>query len=381
MSWSFPIASFAGTQVRIHVTFFLLLAWVGISAYLQGGTGAAIFGITFILALFLCVVLHEFGHVLTAKAFGIETPDITLLPIGGVARLKRLPREPVQELLVALAGPAVNVVIAAGLFLALRAGGVPLTIDLEMESARGFFLSLMVVNIWLVLFNMIPAFPMDGGRVFRALLATVLPYSRATSIAAGVGQALALAGVFFGFMNQWWLLVFVALFIFLGAGAEASASRLREATRGFSVSDAMMTRFQTLRENEPISRAVDLLLDGAQADFPIVDDEGRLSGMLLRQDLIAAVRQHGEEAPVIRARSACDERVPPDLDLTEGLQILHGSACPTLPVMEGDRLLGLINSENIGELLMVRAAMDKRGNRGGPDAGDRSAAGRQLLGG
>lgn len=359
MSWSFPIAKIAGTQLRIHVTFFLLIIWVGVATYLSGGSTGAVFGVAFILTLFLCVILHEFGHVLMARRFGVETPDITLLPIGGLARLQRIPREPGKELLIAIAGPMVNVVIAAILFaiLFLGEGSLDLAVDLEQHTIRGFLVSLMVVNVWLVVFNMIPAFPMDGGRVFRALLAMFLPYSRATSIAATVGQSLALAGVFFGFMYQWWLLVFVAFFIFLGAGAEASASQLQDATRGLTVSDAMITRFQFLDEKDTLSRGVDLLLDGSQVDFPLMDAEKRLIGIIHRKDLVAALRQHGEEGAVIHAKRDCDAQVHPREDLSSAIQVLRESKCSTIPVMEGDRTVGLLNAENIGEMLMVNTAI------------------------
>tara|TARA_R110002096_G_scaffold238581_19_gene430230 strand:+ start:10703 stop:11860 length:1158 start_codon:yes stop_codon:yes gene_type:complete len=382
MAWTFPVLRILGTQLRVHVTFFLLLAWVGIATYAQSGWEGAVYGIAFILALFVCVILHEFGHALAAKAFGISTPDITLLPIGGLARLQRMPRDPIKELVIALAGPAVNVVIAGLIFLFLRISTIPLAIDLEARSISGFFVSLMAVNVWLVIFNMIPAFPMDGGRALRALLATAMPHSRATNIAARIGQALALGGVFVGFMNQWWLLVLVAFFIFLGAGAEASASRLREATRGLAVSDAMMTRFKMLRETDPISKAVDLLLDGSQTDFPILDDRDELSGMVLRKDLINALRKHSGSAAVVEARSGCEFAVAADSALPDAMQILQESQRSTIPVMSGGRLIGLLSTKNIGEMLMVKAAKDerRRSHEGELDAGE-VESGQTLIGG
>src|SRR6266487_4132654 len=184
MSWSLPIFRIAGIQLRIHVTFLLLIAWLAFGYYGQGGTAAAIHGVVLILLLFLCVVLHEFGHALAARSFGINTPDITLLPIGGVARLERMPEEPKQELLIAIAGPMVNVVIALGLFVA---GGAQAFVNPSTVEGGGFIAQLMTINILLVLFNLLPAFPMDGGRVLRALLATRLSYARATQVAASIG--------------------------------------------------------------------------------------------------------------------------------------------------------------------------------------------------
>src|SRR5215218_8467611 len=226
MGWSIPIGMVKGTVVRVHITFLLFLAWIGVAAFARGGQGAALQSVVYILLLFLCVLLHEFGHVFAARRYGIQTPDITLLPIGGVARLERIPEKPTQELVVALAGPAVNVVIAALLFLAL--GGLPSMGDGTQVQNPGVDLlgRLAWVNISLVVFNLIPAFPMDGGRVLRALLAYRLGYARATEIAASVGQVVAFAlGIIGLFYSP--ILVFIAIFVYLGAAAEAGAVQMR----------------------------------------------------------------------------------------------------------------------------------------------------------
>ena len=228
--WSLKIASISGIEVRIHLTFLLFLGWIWLSRYRAGGTPGAIQGVLFILALFGCVLLHEFGHAFAARGFGITTPDITLLPIGGVARLSRIPDKPWEELLVAIAGPLVNVVIAATLIFVLHAS-VALDQITDLESPRAEFLgTLAYVNVMLVLFNLIPAFPMDGGRILRALLAMTMPYVRATQIAAWIGQALAIVfGILGFFVNP--LLVFIAFFIFAGAQQEAAMARFRDARR------------------------------------------------------------------------------------------------------------------------------------------------------
>jgi len=230
MRWSLKVASVAGIEVRIHLTFLLFLAWIWFSYYQVAGLPGAVQGVLFILSLFACVLLHECGHAFAARAFGIATPDITLLPIGGVARLTRLPDKPWQELVVAIAGPLVNVVIAAALIFVVHSSA-----ELEqlqyLESPRVELLSkLASVNVMLVLFNLIPAFPMDGGRILRALLAMALPYTQATQIAARIGQGLAIVfGIFGLFGNP--LLIFIAFFIFAGAQQEAAIVRAKESPR------------------------------------------------------------------------------------------------------------------------------------------------------
>jgi Zn-dependent protease len=224
MRSSLKVASIFGIEVRIHLTFLLFLVWIWFSYYQIAGFAGAVQGVLFILALFACVLLHEFGHAFAARGFGIETPDITLLPIGGVARLSRIPEKPWQELVVAIAGPLVNVVIAAALISVIH-GSAALEQLEYLESPRIELLAkLASVNVMLVLFNLIPAFPMDGGRVLRALLAMAMPYAQATQIAAWIGQGLAVVfGIFGLFGNP--LLIFIAFFIFVGAQQEAAMAR------------------------------------------------------------------------------------------------------------------------------------------------------------
>jgi len=361
MSWSFPLFRVFGTQLRIHVTFFLIVAWIGIVGYMANGIGGALWGIALILTLFACVVLHEFGHVLTARRFGIRTPDITLLPIGGVARMERMPRNPVHELLVALAGPAVNVVIAAALFVFLQASPIQ-WLELEPQSISAFFVNIMVLNVILAVFNMIPAFPMDGGRVLRALLAIFLPYSQATSLAAGLGQALAFAGGLLGFLLVHPILILVAFFIFIGANQEAYAAKMREVVHGVPVMDAVVTRFRALEPTDELRKAVDWLLEGSQVDFPVVDGDGRLQGLLTRSDLMAALREEGEHASVGSTMSPVESPIESDESLEKALTRVQSAGQGTLPVVDPDdgRVVGLLTPENIGELVMVRSALGPR---------------------
>src|SRR6266498_494141 len=357
MKWQWKLGRFAGIDVYVHATFLLLIGWLGYSYWLEHHNwGEVVTGILFILALFLCVVLHEYGHALTAQRFGIKTRDITLYPIGGVARLEKMPDKPIEELWVALMGPAVNVVIAVLVFayLVLTGGLVSLT---QLSVASGSFAErLMVVNIWLVLFNIIPAFPMDGGRVLRALLALRLDYVRATQIAANIGQGIAFLFGFIGMFSNPFL-VFIAFFVWIGASQEASMVQMRNSIGGIPVTRAMLTDFKTLSPQDKLAQVVALILAGSQHDFPVVDAMGRVAGILDRDSFIRALTEHGQSASVMDfVRSEI-----PDVDSTDmietALMRLEESHSKTLPVVHSGQLVGLITAENITEFLMIRSAL------------------------
>src|SRR5947208_10864801 len=250
--------------------------------------------ILFVLLLFLCVVLHEFGHAIAAKNFGINTPALTLLPIGGVARLERMPDEPRQELVIALAGPLVNVVIALTLFVFVGWRGFSLE---HAASGADLLVQLLAINVILVLFNLLPAFPMDGGRVLRSLLSTLLSYARATQIAASIGQACAFIFVFLGLFGNP-LLIFIALFVYMGASQEAALAQLKDISRSFPVSSAMVREFRSLPQTATLQEAVDALLATSQHDFPVMDEAGSVAGILTRHDLIGALRKQDPQIKV-----------------------------------------------------------------------------------
>jgi len=356
MKWSFKLGTFAGIGVYMHWTFLLLVGWIFFSHLSQGQNIAqAAAGVGFILALFLCVVLHEFGHALTARRYGIKTRDITLLPIGGLARLERIPEKPIQEFWVAIAGPAVNIVIAILLFGALIfLNG--LNQLFEVNFLKGSFLvRLMWLNVFLVAFNLFPAFPMDGGRVLRALLAMRLNRRRATAIAANVGQGMAiLFGIVGFFYNP--MLIFIAIFVYLGAQAEAGMVEMQSAMAGLRVSDAMITRFRTLTAEDSLDTAVKELLAGSQQDFPVTTN-GQVVGILRRNDLVKALSEGRHSAPIGEAMSRNCETVEASTSLTSALEAMRGRECNTAAVMSGGLLKGLLTLENVSELVMVNAAL------------------------
>jgi Zn-dependent protease/CBS domain-containing protein len=356
VTWSVPIGSVKGTVIRVHFTFLLFLVWIGAANYARGGPSAAFQGVVFAVLLFLCVLLHEFGHVFAARRYGIQTPDITLLPIGGVARLERVPEEPSQELLVALAGPAVNLVIAAILFVILG-GFLPADSMAVADPRVGLAARLVSTNLFLALFNLIPAFPMDGGRALRALLAYRMGYARATRIAARVGQGLAVLFGLFGLFTGNAILLFIALFVYLGASAEGHDAQLRQVARGMLAADAMVTRFESLSPVSRVEDAVQCLIRTTQHEFPVVDGGGRLRGVLTRDDMIRVLRERGPDAPVLEAMRADIPLVRDRQSLEDALRALHGSGAPAVGVTDAaGRLLGLVTPENVGEMMMVEAA-------------------------
>jgi Zn-dependent protease/CBS domain-containing protein len=359
MSWSIKLGRLFGIPLYMHWTFLILLAWIAYGHYRQSGDVAvALAGVGFVMAVFGCVVLHELGHALAARRYGIPTADITLLPIGGVARLQRIPEKPEQELVVALAGPAVNVVIAGIAYLVVTATGARQDVSMNEPTfllRDDFWTRLLMVNLFLVLFNLLPAFPMDGGRVLRALLAMRLDYGRATRIAASVGQMMAIGFVFLGLSANPMLLL-IALFVWIGAEAEASQVQERIAMRDVSVRAAMMTDYATLTPGDTLGRAADLLLAGSQHDFPVVID-GQLGGVLTRQALLAGLSQGGRDSLVGDAALVRLGRAEIDSPLIAAVQRLREGGEPCLQVMDGPSPVGLLTLENVGEFLMIRSAL------------------------
>src|SRR5690349_18387642 len=358
MSWSLNIGSIAGTAIRIHFTFLLFLVWIFVANWASGGPPAAWQGLIFILLLFACVLAHEFGHILTARAFGVPTPDVTLLPIGGVARLARIPEEPRQEFLIAIAGPLVNVAIAVVLLL-LGAHLDPRDL-VAMESSRISLIDrLAEVNLFLAVFNMIPAFPMDGGRVLRALLAIKLGHVRATEIAATIGQLVAFGLGFLGLFGNP-LLIFIAIFVYLAASSEAHLVAIRAMSRGVPVSAAMMTQLARLAPEAHIDEAVDTLLRTSQSEFPVVDAAGKPVGLLGRGDLIRALKQLGPDARVGTAMTTTVPTIGHRRCLEEAFRMLQEKSAPAVGVVDRvGRLIGLITSVTVGEILMVWGEMPR----------------------
>jgi len=356
MRWSYTIGRIAGTDIKVHVTFLLIVGWWALIGYSEGGPDQALTSALALLALFGCILLHEFGHILMARRFGVRTPDVLLLPIGGVARLERIPDEPRQELLIALAGPAVTLAIVVVLLAVLRLSGSDAGVT-ELSERQPFLAQLVSVNLYLLLFNLIPAFPMDGGRVLRALLSSRMGLLRGTRIAASLGQTLAVVGGLYGITRPEPLLVLVAFFVFLGANAEAATVETRLAGQGLQVSQMMVTDFRTVPVHATLNQAVELLLSGEQREFPVLDNLGRTEGILTRENLIRGLSQKGPNSTVAEAMTADVPTVQPTLSFQEALDQLRVSRLPALPVVDAaGGLVGLLTLDNVTDLLLVRRA-------------------------
>jgi Zn-dependent protease len=365
LKWSWKLGSPFGIGIYVHWTFLILIAWVAFSHWQMGHSLPMVAeGVLFVLAIFACVTLHEFGHALAARRYGIATRDITLLPIGGVASLQRIPREPGQELWITAAGPLVNVLIAAVLLALINLLASLRTVGEAALAGGPFLAKLLWVNVFLVLFNLVPAFPMDGGRILRALLAFRLDHARATRIAATTGQAFAIVLGFLGVLYNPFLLL-IAIFVYLGAEAESSAVSLESTFRNVRVGDAMMTRFRALSPGDSLEVAVSELLAGAQQDFPVVD-AGRVVGLLERGDLLRALARGGREGIV--ADSMRTSYVVADIadPLDRTFQHLRESGLATAAVLDHGGLAGLLTLENIGEYAMIQSTV--RRTAGPPDA-------------
>ncbi len=341
--------SLLGVPVRFHFTFVLLAVFL-VAIGLEGPSGAE--AAIYVLALFSCILMHELGHALVARHYGIGTHEIVLFPIGGVARLERNPK-PREELWIALAGPMVNLAIAAALI--GGAAAMSGSVDWNSVFARksGSLMGQIAAgNLLLALFNLLPAFPMDGGRILRSMLALRMGEDNATAVAARAGRALAILMGLFGLISGNFLLVFVAFFVYLGAAQESAAVLGRSLTQGIPVSAAMVTDFRTLAHGDSIRDAANLLLATSQQDFPVVHGD-QVLGLLGRSTLLRAMAQHGPDGYVSGAMDRDFTTLAPAMDLSEAIPLLAETTGCAL-VMDQDRLLGLLTKENLAEFLMLR---------------------------
>ncbi len=355
MRWSVNIGKIFGIRFRIHATFFLLLFFVFISVLGEFGVNRALLATLLICAIFICVLIHEVGHSLIARRFGKETRSITLLPIGGVATMEEMPEKPVQEIAMAIVGPFINLAIAGILYMFVgqwRGAGES---NLYPDSIKTFFAGLIGINVMLAVFNMIPAFPMDGGRVLRGILAIKMDYVRATSVAVFVGQALAMVFIFFGIFFNWWLAL-IGVFLYIGAGSEKQQVVLKSLLRQVPVGEAMTTDFVALRPDEPVRQAFEYFHHGRQDDFPVIG-QGGVEGILTRDRILASIHEKGLDAPVSEVMDREFVSVDPNMPLDEVYKKLMFSKKTAMIVAEGGEIKGMVGLDGISRYFMIKAAL------------------------
>lgn len=364
-----------GIDVQVHWSFLLILAY---GAFIYSGqtnrVAGAIYGIVVILLLFVCVLLHEFGHALTAKYFKVNVPTITLLPIGGVAQLERMPRQPLQEFLIAIAGPAVNFVLALLLLplallavgLGMGSGGLASLLSYAQSrmmtpSLDGLLVYLAVTNLALGLFNLLPAFPMDGGRVLRSLLAMAMPYVRATRIAVMVGRLMAVLLAFVGLGGNIMLLL-IAFFVYIGGRGELEAVESRHVLKDIRARQALNREARQLYTSESIDKAVDLIMTTYQADFPVFDLASNFVGVLTRPHLVGVLRTQGREGRIVDCMIPAQEIpvVGPETNLADVWDKMMDNGTRVVVVKEQGRFLGLLTLDDISELVQVVGASKER---------------------
>ncbi|MGH7531998.1 MAG: site-2 protease family protein [Gemmatimonadales bacterium] len=365
MGWSFKIGRLWGIALKVHVTFFLLLAWAAAEGASAGSTQGAVGAVLVILAVFACVILHELGHARMAARFGVATADIILLPIGGVARLARIPEEPRQEFLIAIAGPLVTLGLAALGYATVRLLHFPAPDAADGPLTVGTLLWLLVqVNVYLLLFNLIPAFPMDGGRVLRSFLARRIGFVRGTQVAARVGKVIAVGFAIVGLfgipgvypVNP--ILVLIAVFVWFRATAEAAAVEYRSVGTGLTVGQVMVRRFDMLPAWAPLARAAELLTSTDQRDFPIQDVNGALAGLLTRDLLVHGLHRLGAAAEVRQVMATNVPVLTEAAPFPAALEALLHSRLPTLPVVDTrGAVIGLFSKDNVADLMLVRRSM------------------------
>lgn len=362
MKGSFKLGKVAGIGIFIHWTFSLIILFIIFMNYRAGqNTTQIIWSVVFILCIFITVLLHELGHALAAKNYNIKTKDITLLPIGGLARLERIPEKPTEELIVAFAGPLVNIALAfiTALFISIPEDTDKLMAALSNGvNANNFFLNFFLVNFWLAIFNLIPAFPMDGGRVLRALLSFKLPRNVATRIAARIGQFLALAFIILGFFTSPFL-IFIGVFVIIGAQIEADYTESKFILKGFKVQDVVMKDYQTINSDEKIKKAVELLLDSQNKNFLITENDIPV-GTLNRDQIIMALSKKGDEEFIYNVMDRNLIILESNSLLENVFELIQQNKSTLMLVMENNELIGTVDIENILEFILINEVKIKK---------------------
>ena len=351
MKWSFQIGKLFGIPIRVHVTFLLLLFFIGIVGSRHAGASGAILGMVSIVFIFLCVVLHEIGHSLMAIHYGINVKDIVLLPIGGVSRMEEIPEDPKKEISISVVGPLVSFGLAFIFFLIAKVTNQNIDIRNLSLFSGNLVANLFWINLILGLFNLVPAFPMDGGRVLRGILGTVMDSLKATKIAVSVGQVFAILLFFFGIFFNWWMAL-IAIFIYLGAESEERMVALRATLGKSPVRLAMITDIHTISPDQTIGEVLENICHGFQQDFPVVEG-GEVVGILTKEAIFSALHKHEKSTLVRNIMQKDFVSTTEDASLSDIFKKMTAEKLSVIPVMKGKQLRGMINLEQIGKYHMI----------------------------
>lgn len=362
MKGSLKLGKIAGIGLYIHWTFSLLIAFIIFVNYKNGQSPIQIlWSVLFISSVFVTVFMHELGHALAAKNYHIDTKDITLLPIGGLARLDKIPEKPLEELVVAIAGPLVNITLAiiTGLFITIPSDSNELMAKLSNGvNANNFFLNFFIVNFWLALFNLIPAFPMDGGRILRALLSFKLERNVATKIAARIGQFIAVGFILLGFLYNPFL-VFIGIFVIIGAQVESDSIQSKHLLKGFKVRDILMKQYPIIDANEKLKTAIELLLDSQNKNF-LVTDNAVPVGTLNRDLIIHALAKSGENETIKNVMDPNLIFLEADSLIENVFEDMYKNKSTLMLIMENNKVIGALDTENLLEFILIEEVKLKK---------------------
>ncbi len=358
LKYVLPLGSPFGIRVSVHWSFLLLVAWI-VYVDIERGLGLVpiLYSILFIITIFICVVIHELSHSLTARKYGISAKSITLLPIGGVADMEKMPEDPKEEFAVSITGPLSNLVIAFALWIILASTG---NFDLQSYDYRAinksnFLIVLTFANFMLAFFNLLPVFPMDGGRVLRAILSMQLPREKATYIAMNIGKFLAVGLALLGlYLNPF--LIIIAIFVFIGAQREYEMIRYTSVLKGYKVKHNLIKEYTPLHPDDSIQKAVDILLSTPEERFVVAEDK-QIRGVLTRNDIIEGLMKYDRDMEISLIMNKEVTVFSEDTPLQEAYEKMRNKQITMAPVVDrAGCLTGIIDMVNINEFLMVKGA-------------------------
>ena len=365
MKANLNLGKYFGTEIQIHWTFFLLIVWIIFSEIINRGAfdygllDKILFNFELVIAIMICVFLHEMGHLLAAKKFGIKTERIVILPIGGISTQHKTSESPKEEFLITLAGPLVNIIIAIILYFAIPVReyvrfdfGQFLT-AMNDFSLQTFLFYVFIANVVLVLFNLIPAFPLDGGRLLRAFLDVKLDRERATTIATTIGHIIAIALIVFG-LSVSPILVLMGIFLFIGGYSENRSVHQLGILKGFKVRDAMLKNITTFHPDDTMEDIVKVIIAGSETNF-IVEKDKTIVGLLYHNEIIQNSEKRTLQVKDLMVTTFKSVKI--DDKLSVAYALMQDESHPFFPVLEKGKLIGAIDFANLNEFMLMESRL------------------------